>query len=148
MNGESAAFLCKTGQFLKKRWICRLQKVPSPTRISSQIDVGHLVRFTQCSIVHRYFTDVVHENRTPIIRQRTERIQLGSANNIVWGFSTDLQCLWLSTNFKIVSFHLFVKGNSINKFKILLQFRTATPRRWRKCGYWLGTNHSFSGGGG
>ena len=31
------------------------------------------MRITQCSILYRYITDV-HENRTPFIEQRTERI--------------------------------------------------------------------------
>ena len=39
----------------------------------SQTDVGHLMRIRQCSILYRYITDV-HENRTPFIEQRTERI--------------------------------------------------------------------------
>ena len=38
-----------------------------------QTDVGHLMRIAQCSILYRYITDV-HENRTPFIEQRNERI--------------------------------------------------------------------------
>ena len=41
----------------------------------SQNDVGHLMRFIQCSMLYGYITDV-HENRTPFIKRRTERIEV------------------------------------------------------------------------
>ena len=41
----------------------------------SQNDVGHLMRFIQCSILYGYITDV-HKNRTPFIKRRTERIEV------------------------------------------------------------------------
>ena len=42
---------------------------------TSQNDVGHLIRFIQCSILYGYITDV-HENRTAFIKRRTKRIEI------------------------------------------------------------------------
>ena len=40
-----------------------------------QNDIGHLMRFIQCSILYGYITDV-HEDRALFIKQRTERIEV------------------------------------------------------------------------
>ena len=65
------------------------------------------MRSTQCSILYRYITDV-HENRTSFIEQKTERIDFRLAKNSVLGLSSDLQCLGLSTDLKMVSFYLLL----------------------------------------
>ena len=62
------------------------------------------MRFIQCSILYGYATDV-HENRTPFIKRRTERIEVAKQTIAFWGLSNDLQCLGLSTDLKTVSCH-------------------------------------------
>ena len=48
------------------------------------------MRITQCSILYRYINTDVHENRTPFIEQRTERIDFRLRKNSVLGLSSDL----------------------------------------------------------
>ena len=62
--------------------------------------------FTQCSILNRESPDV-EENKSPFVRQRTERIELHlGREHPFWEFSTDLHYLGLSTDLKTVSCHL------------------------------------------
>ena len=66
--------------------------------------------FTQCSILNRDSHDVA-ENRSPFVRQKTERIELDlGRERPFWGFSTDLG---LSTAFKrlYVSNWIFLWGH-------------------------------------
>ena len=62
--------------------------------------------FTQCSILNRDSPDV-DENRSPFVRQGTERIELHLCReHPFWGFSTDRHYLGLSTYLKTISCHL------------------------------------------
>ena len=71
-----------------------------------QNKTGHLMVVTQCSILNRDSPDV-DENRSPFVRQRTERIELHSGReHPLGGFSTDLHYLGLSTALKTVSYNL------------------------------------------
>ena len=62
-----------------------------------QNKAGHLTMFTQCSINHA--SPDLEENRSPFVRQRTEKIEfhLGREHPF-WGFSPDQHYLGLSTD--------------------------------------------------
>ena len=59
---------------------------------------GHLMVFTQCSILNRDSPDKPEENRGLFVRQRTERLELHlGRERPFWGLSTDLHYLGLNT---------------------------------------------------
>ena len=62
--------------------------------------------FTQPNFLNRDSPDV-DGNRSPFVRQRTERIELHlGREHLFRGFSTDLHYLGLCTDLKTVSCHL------------------------------------------
>ena len=75
-------------------------------RMDSPKQGGHLMVFTQCSILNRDSPDL-DNNRSPFVRQRTEIVELHlGREHPFWGCSTDLHYLGLSTDLKTVSCHL------------------------------------------
>ena len=62
--------------------------------------------FTQCSILNSDSPDV-NENRSPFVRQRTEKIELHlGRKHPFWGLSIDLHYLGPSNALNTVSCHL------------------------------------------
>ena len=70
-----------------------------------QTKAGHLMVFTQCSVLNGDSPDV-EENKRPFVGQRT-KLHLGRKHPF-WGFITDFHYLGLSTDLKMVSSQLLL----------------------------------------
>ena len=75
-------------------------------RIYTKNKAGHLIVFTQFSILNRDSPDV-DENKSPFVRKRTERMEFHlDRKHPFWGFRTDLHYLGQSTDLETVNCYL------------------------------------------
>ena len=82
-------------------------------------DLGHLVRFTQCSIPYRSSAYTITEPR--LLGRELKEKSSGQAKKSVLRFSTDLQWLGLSTDLKTVN--LYCCSTLLYKFVKNYRFR-------------------------